>query len=1610
MTHVAPRLASSRRARLLGASALALASLVTLGAGCAEERPPINRVQADALPKSFFVGEDLQSSADDPEFYAQGTLTDVGYGASQDGLFTSTYAQPLSRLKWVITEDYLIGRITYERIEDSDGRGAAGAQSSDGVIAAMYKIRSHFDIVKAYNSTTGEPLNILEENTSDRAWYERAYFRVDWSKNLAVDTYDFDTLSLIGVYGGVEYEPMEYYVNDPDDPNSPVFDLDNGYFDVTFKAFAKPQQVDLSMFDWGIPSFPACFLDNDFLGGSAPSGSCNPAELTIRQSFRKIVPTDYEPVHWDGYRFQANGAFTTDRYGYARNYGMSDDKWYRFVARYNIWERSHYYTDPVAMTGAVACFTPETTPFGLDPHRDTNGDGVEDECEAVGQGSHCDTFSQKCTLPYRDRTPKPVVWYYANDSDPFYFEPTEWAIHEWDVAMRATVRSTQYAECVKAGDSDCTTKYPMWFGQQDENKDAIDLAREVDDCRHGRAYLDKNRDEAACTALADTIGAERGYSPGVISVAKMPEMVILCHSPVEAGDPAACGSPRLPEGVTAEQCGARDASAELVATCREALNVRRGDLRYHQINVIHEPQSQSPWGIMTNSHDPLTGECVAASVNVWASDTDLWTQKLVDMSRYIGGELKDADITEGKNIRDWAAASAAADGGMMPRMNKEEVDERLASFVNATPEAMHDNQPLPNSAITKQARAIKEQVRGVRAKLGAPQMNAPRYAARRDLAKNTPIEASLITGMVQAMYGATGLPLSDALMNIISPLRGGNPSIQRDIYQMKQLALAERGACVLNEAPAPTGMPVLANMLQKKFGAFDPTQSKAEQQARAEKMRQYLAKRAHYAVIAHEMGHSFGERHNFISSADAWDYRPQYWQLRTRNGKVTKDCTDLVKDGKSCIGPRYFDPVTQEEDDNMIWTWMQSTVMDYPGEATQDMMGLGVWDFAAPKAFYGDVVAVHADPSYKSTTPRGQGMLYITDDFGGILGLEFQTGVGDAAVPIHYSALNREFELIHGCYDVDPQMYKPASWDEAELGVWDPVFDGRIVKVDGQYSRCKTQPVDYVFWSDLRFPTAAEAGDYYRGGPAVDATGRTRLPYGFATDSWADLGNLSVYRSDNGADPYELFDFLTTQQEVNHIFDNYRRRRQDFSVKSAANRGLVRYDEKLRDAAKGLGLYANIYRYVARDQGLDFNTFWPVYAPYWFKEQIIASGLGFDHFARLAARPASGDHYLPPGDTVLRSSEDTWGTATAARVTVPNGATGYFGRITAGGRPLENKLSDYNGEYDSEYTINAGSYYDKLWTAMLFTESVDNFISSSRSDFYDARYRSVSMADLFPDGYRRWLANNLTGDDGIKGPRVEADASGLPLVDAKNWPMGPIGWTQWWTKDVQSCFPAANSNVCTIYGAVDSDPLDAEAPANTATLDPQVGWEQQKFFIAWTLIYLPENQQQWWLDMLRIWELGADNDPGIDARIEFHNPTGRTYVARTFGKETIFGERVQKGIAARVLEYANGLLVQAYETDPGPDLDGDGEPDWYLPRLGDTGQPIVKWDPTVKQINSNGGEVSGRPGCNQNDNSTCTCAANRACITLEDYMTVPAYLRQSLATFGYAAFDRKGIY
>jgi hypothetical protein len=1707
-------------------------------AGCAQERAPINRVQADALAKSFFVGADLKDAGDDPEFYMRGTVVDVGYGAAQDGLFTSTYAQPISRIKWEVTEDLLNARLSYERVSGSDGKGnqvdgLKKKKQNDGQIVASYRIKSHFDIRRSYNPTTGEEQNVVEENSSDRPWYQREYFRVDWAQNLATGSYDYDTLTSLGWIGGVQYESLAYTVLDPNNEDAPHFDAEQGYFDVTNKAFAKPAVIDLSSLGWGIDTIPACMLPGDFAGGTQPYGDCNPIEITLRQSFRKVVDKDYEPVDFDGYRFQAFGIFETERVGYARDYGMTDAQWHKFASRYNIWDRSHFYTDPVKMTGEIPCATTATTevPTGdpnADPNRDVDPkDGTADECKDAGSGSRCDIFSKKCTLPYRNRTPVTIPWYVNGAATSIVnnlkdqianatgaakdalqkqladevrkgedlFEATNWAVQEWDLALKASIQTARMAECKKTGGTDCNKQFPMWVGQQEDIDEAVAMSRELDVCRRKAAAgatdpttaTDSDALEAArksgwtaqsCVdgvkAAATALASQRN-DPGDASAAAMAVIVpaapviVLCHNPVQEGDHPSCGA--------------------------LGLSPRLGDIRYNTVLNIDKPQQPSAWGIMVDADDPLTGEKVAASINIWTHITDIASQGLVDIVRYVNGELKTSDITEGTYITNWAQAAQLGNGAT-PTISQAQIDMRMASAAGMDVKKF---QGIKKGALSADiAKAVtkfhNEKVMDTAVSSDVTSHAAYGADARMRQARGTPTEAKLINGPMLQLAGLdkAAIPAGGAL-DQASPLAMNNPKVAAQLRQMRETAMANRGACLINEAPELSSVTGIADALKRKFPVV-AGETAAAKAARYDAMLGFVRRKYHYAVLAHEMGHSVGLRHNFVSTYAALHFRPQYWQLRTKNGTLAeKPCTNAVADGSTCVGPRYWDPMSAEEQDQMIWMFQQSTVMDYPGDVSQDTIGLGSYDFAAARMFYGDVVSVYdvqkngkLDIDYLAGGTNAVGITNTTDNFGGLTGIQYAVkngklktgdpnfawnGVFAGPNNFHYSQLQRYYKLISNCQAVTPA--KPSWWRESVDGIWDPLFDGGIVTVDGKATKCRTLPVDYMGWEQLRDPNSAElGGGNFRGAHAVDpATKRVRVPYSFASDNWADTGNTSVFRHDNGADPYEQVMFLITTQENRHIFDNYRRGRNTFNVRAAADRSYSRYNEKLLGISSGMPFLASIYKDFATDQGLTFDTLWPLIIDgIGYRDSIIGGTVAFDHFTRELSRPEAGEHYfLDPkwNDNTMRSASDADGNAGTTKLIVPNGSTGYLRDIGFGGHILENALSSNHGDYDSEYTITAGAYYDKINTAILFSESEDRFISQSRQDFYDARFRAVGMADIYPEGFRRVIANALTDDRSILAPHVTATGVKTPEVglvdkldpsntDAKLYPKNPIAWTSWWpTNGPMECFPSNGSNVCANYTQDwDQDPAQGGFkpldPANKVAIDPQIGFEVQKFLIAWTAAYIPANQKAEWVDMMRIYRLGQNADPAFAGRIEWQDPaSGETYYAKTYGKECLFGSLnggevtdfdkgtsctanggrwVEKGIAARVLEYANELTAGGYVLDKVtyPQDPTSSHPAGFnkygraMVKLQPDGTAIIAGDNAMITINSDGTNGPIPATCDLNlqlgdPGYLANCKPlnvwdNHYAVHLAKYKEIPDFLWEVVIKYGIGTPDQLGVY
>ncbi|HWZ93222.1 MAG TPA: hypothetical protein VNW92_30390, partial [Polyangiaceae bacterium] len=574
---------------------------------------------------------------------------------------------------------------------------------------------------------------------------------------------------------------------------------------------------------------------------------------------------------------------------------------------------------------------------------------------------------------------------------------------------------------------------------------------------------------------------------------------------------------------------------------------------------------------------------------------------------------------------------------------------------------------------------------------------------------------------------------------------------------------------------------------------------------------------------------------------------------------------------------------------------------------------------------YADVADIWDDPSVTcqslngaaACNKNGTTVHALLDGFGGISGPFYQDNSPSSPF-FHYSELNSRLNLIRNCRAAD--VSPPPNWNSDADGAYSPEFDGQIVA----RSTCDGIPTDYVPYREL----LPDSSNTFVQEPAVgdglqrnfDQLGRVRRPYMFGSDEFADIGNLPVLRGDNGADAYEVSHFLISDYEDRHVFDNYRRNRTTFSLRNAFLRGFNRNNSKLMEITKGFALFNELFQ----GTGIFENATGDDGA---LRAGALASTLVFDHFARILTRPNSGAHFndnaLDPAKTnILRSTDQLQnvsvptGAMAASNILIPDGSTGIGVDVAWGGRPLNNALDLTKGYYDVQYDAFVGSYYDKTIAVDLMTDSVDRFISQARDDFQDGRYRNTSFATLFPDGVRRLLANALTEDDNIKGWRV-ATTKGVVDLTAQGALKQPMGFRAWWSKNApEVCWPLNGRLICQEFP--NGTTSTSATPAQSLAVDPEIGFEVQKFVAFFAMLNLPESWKLNWVDMMRIWEVGSDSPPGFPAAetLAWRDPlSGELFEAHSYGTEVIDGKTVQRGIAARVLEWMNTLTALAYAVD-----------------------------------------------------------------------------------------------
>lgn len=394
---------------------LGAALALTVGAGCAQSKGDLNRVQPNVTRKSDLVG-----TAENPKiWYFRNTVT---WTPANTGFTFEGETGTMEKLIFEITEHNLVGYRAYPYVLGADpnvdpsskvagttakycnAKGeCTGGQPYYGAPIVSFPISSHFDIQRGYNPATGEETNVISENSSDRVWNQREYIRVDWSVN---NLNKFAGLS----YGAVSnplgnssqaswIQPNEK-VDDPQD--LPVFEADaNGelkYFDFTGRYMANPGLYYFE--DYGY--YPACFFSLVY--------DCTSSEIHMRISFSRLDKQqnrNYESLVYPTDLQTKFAYYGVDRLNWDKKFGVTESAIVHIAGRYRIWEEAY--------------------------KKDASGEPILTQ-----------------PIPLKERKAKPIVYYLTpayrmggQKNYDLYREPAAKLEKNWDKAFR---RAAAYAQ------------------------------------------------------------------------------------------------------------------------------------------------------------------------------------------------------------------------------------------------------------------------------------------------------------------------------------------------------------------------------------------------------------------------------------------------------------------------------------------------------------------------------------------------------------------------------------------------------------------------------------------------------------------------------------------------------------------------------------------------------------------------------------------------------------------------------------------------------------------------------------------------------------------------------------------------------------------------------------------------------------------------------------------------------------------------------------------------------------------------------------------------------------------------------------------------------------
>jgi hypothetical protein len=847
---------------ILGASATVMGMW-----GCDPRNSDINQVQPGYVRKAIFQTDD--------EWYYRRTIAESEQ--TNEMIIEGHGDIALDRVKFKIQEDVLIAYKPYEAIAGTGNQERPFNNFYEGTVLAAWPISSHFDIQRGYDSLTGNETNVISENAADRVWHERDYMRVDWSNNLIAGSVYAD---YSGYWFPVSYVSTgDYWTNletSPTDEFASRFTDD--YVEVTDHAIIG---MDLLMC--------AAYVGYSWAG----YGNCGYGEATVRHGFLRIKEkSDYVPrVYPDSYvRKNADGTSISDpdtgevlREPIYNRFGI-------FRIEVPTFDRGYGYTETGRIFRAML--------FNI----------WENNADADGK-----------PLAYKDRTPKPIIYYLNADYPARYRQVASEVAAEYSRVYTSMVVDLKCGQAVDVGEAArnaCAQSIPAMFEIR------------TNDCNEDNivSFVSSNPDylfaveRGACSTLTKN-GCSIMNTDDVRKHVGFGNLTKVCTS--------------LEAATLDPNTGISEFSWQ-----------RIGDPRYSMVVWLNNPQ-MSPWGGYGPMHaDARTGETVSGTAFLRGWSYEVGAANVVDYIELINDETSEHDTIFGQQVRRQVSASLARKSSMLEEKASQpllaKVDSRISRLGSTKEQLLREND---------NPRWQAERL----AKLNERSVLADRVASK--------VMNSFDVAMADQHFSrTTGLTGPNATQGAV--LGSANPGLKdAAAWGEKWGTLADdtrEKALPLSRLTAQNPVSRLSNRAQTALGAagycflqhkFDPHWAGLALKLKdlpREKRYEVVASRLVKHVMLHELGHNVGLAHNFEGSYDALNYDDKFWNQHWAGD--------------------------QEKIEGQYDEFRHTTVMEYMSMKGLFNDFLGKYDEAAIRFAYGEQVATFNSPSFDTTVPGGESL------------------------------------------------------------------------------------------------------------------------------------------------------------------------------------------------------------------------------------------------------------------------------------------------------------------------------------------------------------------------------------------------------------------------------------------------------------------------------------------------------------------------------------------------------------------------------------------------------------------------------------------------------------